>query len=150
MKKLPEPRREIKVKLPESKRGRIILSAVAAIAGVSLLILITSHTGGNNSASNPASGGNTTPTFWCYGTDSYGNVGVQAGSSNSLANCEQFISQLAEVPHSGTVPGGVSAQGIACTVIATSPATNPWSVVATDNTPSNLCDLLMQDGYAEP
>lgn len=132
-----------------SKRAKIIAGAVTA--AILLLIALSAYgAGGNTNSGNTAAGSGSigiAQQYFCYGTDSYGTPEVQADSVKSLANCELFLGRLAEITYAGTVPGGVATQGIAC--IAVNANADPWEVTVTDNGPSNLCELLAQDGYGE-
>ena len=71
-------------------------------------------------------------------------------SADNLQDCEQFISQLAAVPHGGILPGGAAAQGgVQCLMYATSATKEPFSVTVGSDAPYNLCSLMAQDGYAQ-
>jgi hypothetical protein len=123
-----------------TKRGVLAITTILLLAGC----------GSTSAGSASSSSGQVATTYWCYGTDGYGNVGVQAGSDQSQSACDQFIiNDLSEVAHDGTVPGGMAAQGIQCSDVAGSASTQPSYVVVGDSAPSNLCADLSQSGYLQ-
>lgn len=86
--------------------------ACAALYAGSLAVITatrsTSPGAGTSSASGTVPGANAKRLAACWGTDGYGNAEFMV-SADTLQECEQFVSQLAAVPHDGILPGGAVA-----------------------------------------
>jgi hypothetical protein len=132
--------------------GVTVFACAALYAGSLAVISATNGTSpgaGTSSASGTVPGDSPKQLAACWGTDGYGNAEFMV-SADTLQECEQFVSQLASVPHDGILPGGAAALGgVQCLMIATSATREPFSVTVGSDAPSNLCSLLAQDGYAQ-
>jgi hypothetical protein len=130
-----------------SRQKKVIVAGAIAVIVV-IIIIAQAHSGGGQAAS--SSGGmQARKLAACYGTDGYGNAETMV-SADTLQQCGQFVSQLAEAVHPGLLPGGTTAlDGTQCTMIAAHSSQEPFSVVVGQNAPGNLCSLLAQDGYLQ-
>lgn len=132
--------------------GVAVFACAALYAGSLAAITATNGTSsgaGTSSASGTSAGNSAKQMAGCWGTDGYGNVEFMV-SADTLQECEQFVSQLAAVPHDGILPGGAPALGgVQCLMIATSATREPFSVTVGSDAPYNLCSSLAQDGYAQ-
>ena len=134
---------------PMSRQKKVIVAgAIAVIVVIIIIAQAAAHSGGGQAAS--SSGGmQARKLAACYGTDGYGNAETMV-SADTLQQCGQFVSQLAEAVHPGLLPGGTTAlDGTQCTMIAAHSSQEPFSVVVGQNAPGNLCSLLAQDGYLQ-
>jgi hypothetical protein len=134
-------------------RIAVAVFACAALYAGSLAVFTasngTSPGAGTSSASNAVPGDNGKELVACWGSDGYGNAEFMV-SADTLQDCEQFVSQLAAVPHQGLLPGSAAALGtVQCLMIATSPTKEPFSVTVGSDAPYNLCSLLAEDGYTQ-
>lgn len=132
--------------------GVAVFACAALYAGSLAAISATNSTSpgaGTSSASGTGPDNSAKRLAGCWGTDSYGNAEFTV-TADTLQECEQFVSQLAAVPHDGILPGGAAALGgVQCLMIATSATQEPFSVTVGSDGPYNLCSSLAQDGYVQ-
>jgi hypothetical protein len=92
----------------------VAVFACAALYAGSLAVVTpkngTSAGAGTSSARGTVPGNTGKRLAGCWGTDGYGNAEFMVSADN-LQECEQFVSQLAAVPHDGILPGGAAALG---------------------------------------